>query len=236
MKAKLVRHQTEDIAGNIITFWFEPERPVDYIAGQYVEMTLPHPHPDERGIKHWFTLSSSPTDAPLISITTKFPPKDSSFKMALRALKVGASVDISAPMGDFVLPKDPQIPLVFVAGGIGITPFHSIIKLLHATKQERDITFLYSVGIEHEMVFQKLFEHYGMKRIIVVSKPEGGWDGETGQLTGKRILELAKPAEDALIYISGPEPMVESFQADLEKLGIEKSRLVGDFFPGYTNV
>jgi ferredoxin-NADP reductase len=86
------------------------------------------------------------------------------------------------------------------------------------------------------MVFQKLFGHYGMKRTIVVNKPKRTWDSETGQLTGQRILDLAKPSDDTLIYISGPEPMVEALDKDLADLNIEKSRLVGDFFPGYSSV
>jgi len=234
MKALLRRTHHE--AKNIITFWFQSEKPIDYIAGQFIEVTLRHANPDERGIKHWFTLSSSPTDAPLVSITTKFAERSSSFKMKLHSLKPGDEVLISEPMGDFVLPKDSSVPLVFVAGGIGITPFHSITKWLHDTKQERDITFLYSVATEHEIVFQDLFEHYGMKRIIVINKPQGKWDGETGRLTGRRILELTQPAKDALLYISGPEPMVEGLNKELETLGVAKSQLVGDFFPGYTNV
>lgn len=237
MKALLQRRHTENLAKNIITFWFQPERPIDQLAGQYIEMTLKHAHPDERGEKRWFTLSSSPTDVPLVSITTKFTEaKGSTFKQALRSLKPGGEVLLSDPMGDFVLPKDHYIPLVFVAGGIGITPFHSIVKYLHDTKQQRNITFLYSVHTEHEMVFQELFEHYGLKRIIVVDTPEGTWDGPSGKLSGKRILELAKPAEDALIYISGPETMVEALDTQLNSLGIAKDRLVGDFFPGYTKV
>src|SRR5579864_7110707 len=144
MKATLVRTHKE--AANISTYWWRTEKAVDYIAGQYIEMTLPHSQPDERGTKHWFTLSSSPTDAPLVSNTTKFAEKSSTFKLALRRLKPGDSVTISEPMGDFVLPKDASIPLVFVAGGIGITPFHSIIKWLHDTKQSRNLTFIYSVS------------------------------------------------------------------------------------------
>jgi ferredoxin-NADP reductase len=138
-------------------------------------------------------------------------------------------------MGDFVLPKDSEIPLIFVAGGIGITPFHSIIQWLHDTKQERDITFIYRVPTEREEVFQQLFEHYGLPRHIVVSHPERTWDGESSQLTGSRIIELAKPLPDSLIYISGPEAMVESFNEQLTKRGIAKHRLVGDYFPGYPN-
>jgi glycine betaine catabolism B len=237
MKAKLVRRHTENLAKNIISFWFEPEKPLDHIAGQYVEMTLRHDKPDERGQKRWFTLSSSPTDAPLFSITTKFASEHgSSFKQALHKLKLGDDVLVSEPMGDFVLPIDGQIPLVFVAGGIGITPFHSIIKWLHDTRQEREITFLYGVNDEHEIVFQDLFEHYGLDRTIVVNKPLGTWDGETGQLTGQRILDVAQPTIDALLYVSGPEAMTEALDKQLQQLGIKQSRLVGDFFPGYTKL
>lgn len=236
MKAKLVRTHTENLAGNIISFWFEPEKPLDYVAGQYTELSLPHEQPDDRGTKRWFTLSSSPSDAPLVSITTKFAQKPSSFKAALRGLKPGDNVHLAEPFGDFVLPVDERIPLVFVAGGIGITPFHSIIKFLYDTKQERDITFLYSVAAEHEMIFQDLFEPYGMKRVLVVDKPQGSWDGETGQLTGQRIVDLTHPVDDALIYISGPGLMVEALKEQLIKLDIDKTRVVGDFFPGYTNI
>src|SRR5665213_3106306 len=200
MKATLRKTHRE--TDNITTFWFEPEKPIEYIAGQYIEMTIPDQHPDGRGTKHWFTLSSSPTDSPLISITTKFADKSSVFKADLRHLKTSDTVTISEPMGDFVLPKDSSIPLVFVAGGIGITPFHSIIKWLIDTHQERDITFLYAVNNEYEMVFQDLFEHYGMKRVIIVNTPVGTWDGPTGRLTGERIIEFAHPAADSFISVS----------------------------------
>jgi ferredoxin-NADP reductase len=237
MKATLVRTHIENLAKNVRTFWFEPERPLDQISGQYIEMTLHHAKPDDRGEKRWFTLSSSPTDAPLVSITTKFAGEvGSSFKKALGKLKPGDTVSVSDPMGDFVLPKDNTIPLIFVAGGIGITPFHSIIKWLHDTKQERDIRFIYSIATERELVFQDLFEHYGLHQHMIVDHPEGTWDGATGQLSGRRILELTKPSEDALIYISGPEPTVESLDSQLTNHGIAKSRLVGDFFPGYPSV
>jgi ferredoxin-NADP reductase len=67
---KITLDYTENIAKNIQTFWFKPDKPVRYVAGQFIELTLPHDNPDKRGIKRWFTLSSSPTE-PLISITTK---------------------------------------------------------------------------------------------------------------------------------------------------------------------
>lgn len=234
MKARL--DHLESLTPDIKTLWFKPERPINYISGQFIEMILIHPNPDDRGTRRWFTLSSSPTDAPLVSITTKFSDKSSTFKVALSNLKPGDSLNISEPMGDFVLPKDPTIPLVFVAGGIGITPYHSIIRWLLKTEQERSITFLYAASNEHELVFQKEFEHYGMKRIIVIGHPVGSWDGETGQLDAKRIVDLTKPSSESLIYISGPEPMVEALSNQLKDLGTSSSRVVGDFFPGYKGI
>src|SRR3989344_7668 len=140
----LVRIHQENY--NVTTFWFKPERPLAYTAGQFIEMYLPHDNPDERGIKHWFTLSSSPTEE-LVSITTKLAgAKSSSFKKTLFALRPGVEIKIVEPMGDFVLPKDIGIPLIFVAGGMGITPFRSIIKWLSDRNEKRDITLLYAAS------------------------------------------------------------------------------------------
>src|SRR5258708_897456 len=117
------------VGQNVKTFWFQPPKGFTYTAGQFIELYIPHDNPDERGIKHWFTLSSSPTE-PLISITTKYAGKKSStFKQHLFVLKPGAELYAVEPMGDFVLPQDKSIPLIFVAGGIGVTPFRSMVKL-----------------------------------------------------------------------------------------------------------
>src|SRR5665213_1767695 len=236
MKARLDHIVHENGGKTINSFWFEPERPLDYIAGQYIEMTIKHDKPDDRGIKRWFTVSSSPSDAPLISITTKFSKPSSSFKKALLGSKTGDTVTISDPMGDFVLPIDAKIPLTFVAGGIGITPFHSIIKWLHDTKQSRDISLLYAAKTESELVFLKLFESYGMKRQIILSEKDNNRRGQTGKLSGQLIISTTKPAKDSLVFVSGPEPMVEALQDQLTSDGIDKSRQVGDFFPGYTGL
>ena len=151
-------------------------------------------------------------------------------------LKAGDEVYVSSAMGDFVLPKQSERPVVFIAGGIGITPFHSIIKWLNKTKQVRDITFIYSVSNEKEIIFQKLFERYGMKRIIVVAQPTPDWTGLTGRLNGSRILELAQPKEDSLIYVAGTEPMTETLAKELINLSVDERRLVTDFFPGYPQI
>jgi ferredoxin-NADP reductase len=233
---KVVLDHTRTEASNITTFYFKPEKPVRYTAGQFIELTVQHPRPDKRGLKHWFTLSSSPTDE-LLSITTKFAGEtSSSFKRTLFKLKPGAELIMSGPMGDFVLPKLIQTPLVFVAGGIGVTPFHSMLSWLAATLEQRPIKFLYGVRNEDEIIFQDTFNKAGVHPTIIVSEASAAWGGERGHLSVDLILGLEKPTEDTLIYVSGPEPMVEKLEKDLKQAGINKRQLVLDFFPNYSGI
>lgn len=223
-------------AANITTFFFKPAQPIQYTAGQFIELTIPHEHPDERGIKHWFTLSSPPGQE-LVSITTKFAAEHgSTFKTALRCLTPGTTVTMSDPMGDFVLPKLVQTPLIFVAGGIGITPFHSMLEWLANTGETRPIRLLIGVQSEEEIVFQPTFERVKVHTTIVVSNPSAAWGGERGNLSAELVLGLENPTDDTLIYLSGPEPMVEALEKDILKAGIKKCQIVGDFFPGYVGL
>lgn len=231
---KAIFDHSEDEAANIRTFYFRPERPVHYTAGQYTELHLPHKNPDNRGIRRWFTLSSSPNDE-LLSITTKFAgaDKSSTFKKTLFSLEAGAEVQLADPMGDFVLPKLIQTPLIFVAGGIGVTPFHSMFGWLYETMEERPIKFLYGVRGEDEIIFQDTFRKTGVEPVTVVSDPSDAWGGERGRITAELILDLEKPTDDTLVYISGPEPMVQALAKDLHAAGLGKHQIVSDEFPNY---
>lgn len=231
MKARY--HHSEQIASHIRTFYFETEKPLEFTAGQFTELTLPHANPDNRGTKRWFTISSSPTDE-YVTITTKFASEGgSTFKEALAALEPGTEVHLADAMGDFVLPKLLQTPIICVAGGIGITPFHSMLKWLAATHEERPIKLLYAVANEEEIIFQDTFEAAKVHPTIVVSQPSSAWGGERGRLNAEMILGIEQPTDDTLIYLSGPEPMIEAITNSLNHHGIKKSQLVTDFFPGY---
>jgi len=227
---------TEKLTPTITTFWFRPEKPMSFTAGQFTELTLPHDNADDRGNMRWFTLSSAP-GGELVSITTRFAGADktSSFKRALFALQPGAEVDMHEAMGDFVLPLDESTPLVWVAGGIGLTPMHSMAAWLAAQGKRRDIRMVLGVRTEEDAIFLDTFEQAGIKPIVIVGEPSDNWHGERGPLSAEVVLRLAKPADDALIYLSGPEPMLEALEKDFVDHGIAKSRLVTDFFPGYTS-
>lgn len=225
----------ETIADNITTFWFRPEKSLDYTAGQFIEMTLPHPNPDNRGINRWFTLSSSPTDE-LLAITTKHAASPSTFKSALYSLKTGDSVTMSSAMGDFVLPMQKTTPLIFVAGGIGITPVHSMLKWLVDTKQSRQVSILYAALSETDLAFNMFLRdnQFDVNYFITES--------DTQHATPNHIIRtddiqsaIAKNT-DPLVYLSGPEEMVEVLVEELKDNGVKNSRLVTDYFPGYGSI
>ncbi len=234
MKAVFVHSKAE--TENIRTFYFKPAKAVRFTAGQFTELTLEHKNVDSRGQKRWFTISSSPTDE-YLTITTKYAgKKSSSFKKALFKLEPGTQVNLAEPMGDFVLPQLIQTPLIFVAGGIGITPIHSILGWLTSTNESRPIKTLYGVKSEDEIIFQDTFDKAGQHVTVVVEQPSTAWGGERGRLDAELILGLERPSDDTLIYISGPEPMVEKLEKDLKRSGVKQSQLVLDFFPNYIDI
>lgn len=234
MKATL--HHTRQLTDDIRSFFFETEKQLDYTAGQFIELTIHHDSPDSRGHRRWFTVSSSPgTD--YITVTTRIPQQSAStFKRALAALQPGQSITMSDALGDFVLPKQTDIPLIFVAGGIGITPFHSISQRLANSGNQRNIHLMYAVAHEDDIIFQETFEAAGIPATIIVSEPSAFWGGERGHVSAQMILGLRKPPDNALLYLSGPEPMIEQLQKDLVVSGVSKRQIVTDFFPGYTSL
>lgn len=219
MKTTFVRKESQ--AKNIFSFYFSKPAHMHHIAGQFVELHLPHEQIDDRGKHRWFTLSSSPSEE-LLAITTRLSNQSSSFKSTLHSLKPGDEVTIYEPMGDFVLPKHPHLPLLFAAIGIGCTPFRSIITSLIDSRQSRDITLLYAAPAE-EMLFKPVFASLGEKFIPLFDE----------KLTSEIILNEARRKHNTYIFLSGPEKAVEVLQKELIENGYDKSLILVDFFHGY---
>lgn len=216
------------------TFWLKPEKPLQYIAGQFTEIYLPHDSPDNRGIRRWFTFSSSPTE-PLLAITTRFSANMSTFKRSLNTLAIGTPIKLAEPMGDFVLPKDASIPLIFVASGIGVTPVRSMVKFLSDTKEKRNVTILYDAHSSEDLVFSELFTDYGASYTPFIHHPSKGYSGPTSRVAAPDILSAAHDPR-SLIFLSGPEQLVQHLGASLEKCGAQKHRIIIDYFSGYSEV
>lgn len=239
-KATLVLRlkQKVQIASDTYDFIFAPSRRIAFSPGQFMEWTLGHPDADSRGNRRYFTLASSPTESDL-RLGVKFYENSSTFKQAL--LSMGPSREIVAAnlAGEFVLPPDPNQKCVFIAGGIGITPFRSMIKYLLDTRQRRPIVLFYVNRTVNDIVYVDLLQRaqveLGIKTIYTITDKRNlptSWQGQVGYVTPKMIKAQVPDYDNCLFYLSGPKGMVDSFKELLRRLNVKESRIKTDFFYG----
>jgi len=214
----------ESVSKNAVLYWFKSDQPLSYEAGQFIELTIPH-QADNRGQRRWFTLSSSPTEE-LLAITTKSSAPSSTFKKQLQELSPGDQVTMSQPMGDFVLPQDISIPLLFVVGGIGITPVRSILTYLSDRQEQRTVRVLYAASTEQDILFRDTITGLDPAAQYFISRNDN-------RLTVQHILDTAATLHSPIMYLSGPEEFVELLVRELANSGVSSSRLVTDYFQGY---
>ncbi len=226
------------IAPDIYDFIFVPKRKLAFAPGQYMAWTLGHHDPDSRGNRRYFTLASSPTEDTL-RVGVKYAPRGSSFKQALLALDGNQEIVAAQVAGDFVLPTDPRQKCVFIAGGIGVTPFRSMIKFLLDTHQRRPIVLFYANRSAQEIVYKDVFDQaqreLGIKTIYTITDERTlppFWKGRVGRITPQMIQAEVPDYLRCMFYISGPQSMVNSFQTILAQLGVSESRIKTDFFAG----
>jgi ferredoxin-NADP reductase/Na+-transporting NADH:ubiquinone oxidoreductase subunit NqrB len=227
------------LAADIYEFRFSGAGGLRFRPGQYLEWTLRHSHPDSRGNRRYFTIASS-VDEPEVRLGVKFYPAASSFEKALLAMKPGSEIAASRLAGEFVLPADKQEKLVFMAGGIGITPFRSMIKYLLDRNEERPITVLYSNKAAPEIVYADVLEEarerLGIKTVYTLTdanRVPNGWLGATGRVDENMIAKTVPDYRERTFYLSGPRPLVVGFEKSLRNIGIPKGRIKTDFFPGF---
>lgn len=230
-KEKLLLKLKEKIqlSKDIYEFVFGLEKKIKYAAGQYMEWTLSHHHSDSRGNRRFFTLASSPTEDHL-RLGVKFYINCSSFKKALLSLKAGDQIMAGQLSGEFTLPKDLSQKLVFIAGGIGITPFRSMIKYLIDRNEKRDITLLYANKTAQDIVYKNIFDEAFQKlriKTVYVNTDTMGYIDEA------RIKRETPDIKERTFYIAGPHSMVDAFEKVLKGMGIQGSQIKIDFFPGY---
>lgn len=240
-KQKLVLKlkQRLQVAPDIYDFLFKADKNLAFQAGQYLEFTLAQKNLDSRGNRRYFTIASSPTEENLM-IGVKFYPKPSSFKKTLGELGRDGEIVASQLAGEFTLPKNPGQKLVFIAGGIGITPFRSMLKYLLDSKEKRDITLFYSNKIATEIAYKDIFDQaeaeLGTKTIYTLtdsSQPPQGWLGKVGYVDAKMIAQEVPDYKNRLFYLSGPHSMVTAFEKTLTEMSVKRNQIKIDFFPGF---
>lgn len=238
-KLLLTLKEKIQIAPDIYDFVFGVSERFNFLSGQYMEWTYAHKNPDSRGTRRYFTIAASPTEGDL-RIGVKFYPNGSSFKKNLLAMQNGEQIVASQLSGEFTLPKDASKKLCFIAGGIGITPFRSMVKSLLDTNQRKDIVLLFSnklaSDIVYDNIFDKAFQKLGIKTVYVLTDTANvpkEWSGRVGFVDAKMIAEEVSDYRDRTFYISGPHSMVDAFEKVLKGLGIAGNQIKIDFFPGY---
>lgn len=217
-------------------FSFQPAKPVAFRPGQYMELTLPHSRPDLSGSRRYFSISSAPgADAP-ITFAIKVTDTVSSFKRALLALEPGAVVRGTSVGGDFALPSDPAVPVLLVAGGIGITPFCSQIAHANAQDEDRDIVVVYAVSDPAELAYAGLLERSGVRVVLVAPERPAtlpsGWEYAGAGRISRELLAASVPdLGERRAFVSGPPALVTSVRSTLRSLG--SRRITSDYFSGY---
>lgn len=222
---KVFFERREELAPSIWQYYFRPERPVDFVPGQYADFHILQPLNDLRGQSRTFSFTSLPSDE-LISCVFKILPGASPYKQVMQALRPGDELRLDDPMGDLVLPKLPTIPLVFLAGGIGIASFASMLRDLLKRREERQIFLFYALRSRNEQIFRELTESYPLALKQVVFAPN--------RLSAQEIINSTPP--NSFMYLSGSQKFVEGLQTDLESQGIPRERTAFDYFDGYAEL
>jgi ferredoxin-NADP reductase len=215
---------------------FIPNKPQRYEAGQYVEIRVPSKMHDFRGSRRSFSMTSAPGEDTL-QLGIKFYEPSSTFKKALRELKEGFIVDSTGISGDFTLPKDPQTPLLYVAGGIGITPFISHLRMLMQRREARDIVLFYSISNEAELAYKDVLIASGIKVFVVTQFDKKlifpkGWTHINAPFVTKDIFANNVPdIIERMAFISGPPAMIDGAKKQLRQLHVKWVKT--DYFIGY---
>ncbi len=225
------------IADATYEFVFTPDRPFTFRPGQYLEWTLGHPSSDTRGNRRFFTIASSPTES-TVRLGVKFYAPESSFKRALWNMRANDVITASHIAGDFTLPRDKTKKLVFIAGGIGVTPFRSMVQYLLDTREARSVTLLYSNKTLNEIAYRDVFDRaereIAMKTVYALTDEPNAVPGTyKGFIDGALIAREIPDYKDRMFYLSGPHGMVTAFEKTLQEMGVSRFNIKTDYFPGF---
>lgn len=211
------------------------EKPVKFQPGQFIRLTLPElKYPDERGKQRIFSIVNSPMEEGL-TITTR--QTGSGFKKTLAEMDTGAVVEMSSPRGMFTLPSEENRQIIMIAGGIGVTPFMSMIRYaLHEHTKQR-IILVYSNRSKDSAAYltelQKLSSKYSNFELIATMTNDDSWKGIKGNVNTDFIKEHIKDYSNHLYMLAGPTAMVEAVKNSLQQVGITKDRIRTEQFTGY---
>ena len=231
MKATIIEIIKE--SAGIKTFILEPKEKYKFIAGQYASFSIKK---DERTISRIFSISCAP-EKETISFTTII--SESDFKQEINKYTGGEEIEVSKPMGDFTLEKSKGKEIVFLAGGIGITPVKSMIDHLSHVSEQPTITLLYGNKTFDRIVFKKELENYkaelnNFKLVHILSMEENVPSGaEKGRIDSQIFQKYISNVANKIVYIVGPPAFVEGMKLVTKEMHLLKINVITENFTGY---
>jgi ferredoxin-NADP reductase len=209
---------------------------VDFVPGQYFWVELPdRGYHDERGLRRHITIVTSPNERGVLGLATRL--RESAFKHTLSQLNVGDEVVVEEPKGDFQLPQDTSKEYVFVAGGIGITVFRSMLRYIAEENLPYRITLVYSNRDVESTAFldemQELEQQIEGMRMVLTMTDDPSWEGDSRRIDAEFLRELVGDLNGPTYLVAGPPAMVNSVADSLEAAGVAEDQVLRSRFAGY---
>lgn len=233
-KLKLTNKTT--VANSTCLFTFEKPEGFNFKPGQYGGFTLINPPSmDPQNLTRRFSILSTPEDTD-IQIAMRI--SNSGYKTFLNSLPMGSEIKFAGPTGTFTLHDDAHTPAVLIAGGIGITPFYSMIRHACAVKSPQQIYLFYGNQTKQDSAFLDELEQLtqanpNFKLIAAMAAETNDWTGETGYIDSTMLQTHLPNLDTPIFYVCGSPAMVAALQATLTEMEINPERIKVEDFPGY---
>jgi ferredoxin-NADP reductase len=237
-QVRLLRREV--IARDTIAVTFTKPAGFTFKPGQAVDLTLiDPPETDGKGVRRAFSIVSAPFEDEIVLATRV---RDTAFKRVLDKLPVKARAQLDGPFGSLTLHKDPSRPAVFIAGGIGITPFISMLRQALHDDAPRVIKLLYSNRQPEDAAFFRELEQLGQAypgwfRLVPTMSEPGinghAWKGRTGLIDSDLIRSVIVQPVRPVFYVVGPPAMVAAMRDTLARMGIDADDIRSEDFSGY---
>lgn len=229
----------KEVAERTMAFQFEKPAGWTFRAGQFIDITLPNPpETDAEGNTRGFSIASAPQEDVLM-VTTRL--RDTAFKRSLKDVPLGTEVKVEGPFGSLTLHNNTSRPCVLLAGGIGITPFRSIVVRAAREKLAHKIFLFYSnrrpedaAFLEELQSLQKENPNFHLIATMTeMDKSHRPWQGEKGLINQEMLSRHLKGVKNAIYYIAGPPAMVKGLHDMLNAAGIDDDDIRTEEFAGY---